>query len=436
MEKKIGLTALISIVIGSQVGSGVFMLPQLLAPYGVFALIGWCISGFGALSLAMVFMGLVKRLPKTGGPHAYVQEAFGQSAAFFIGWTYWLVSSLSSATVIAATISYLTPIINIKSPYIFAAHEIFLLGIVTIINLRGVKSASFIEVALNVIKIITLLIIPVAGLYFFDSGNITFSTDIIDQQSPISLISQTAVLTLWAFIGVEAATTPAEAVKNPKYTIPTAILIGTCFVLALYLINSISFIGLTTPAELAATKTPYVLATQKIFGGNWHLIIAGFAALVCVSNLNAWILTSGQIALGVANDNLLPSAFKRKNRYDAPFFALLTTAIVIVIPILLTIDDDISKQVFAIIDLSVQASVLIYLFCCASFFKILQNEKKAWHHYENIITVIAILFCIAMVSSAQIKTVLFASLFFASGLPIYVFWLRKQPIFCRQHNQN
>ena len=175
MQQKIGLFALTSIVIGSQVGSGVFMLPQLLAPFGAFAIAGWVLSGLGALCLAMVFVGLVKRYPKTGGPHAYVQQAFGDTAAFFTGWTYWVVSSLSSATVIAATITYLTPIIGIQSPLTFVSYELFLLFMITCLNLRGVGSASFVEILLGAIKLITLFAIPVAGLMLFNVEHISIA---------------------------------------------------------------------------------------------------------------------------------------------------------------------------------------------------------------------------------------------------------------------
>lgn len=424
-NQKIGLLPLITIVIGSQVGSGVFMLPQMLAPFGVYALIGWLISGTGALSLAMVFVGLVKRLPKTGGPHVYVNAAFGKTAAYFTGWTYWLVASLGSATVIGSTINYLTPIIGIQSPLHFAAYELILVLLVCLVNLRGVVSAGIIESVLGVIKIITLIFVPLAGLLMFNSNHIQVASTLSDA-SHYFLIGKTASLTLWAFLGVETATTPAESVDNPKITIPTALLSGTSCVIFLYLLNSISLMGLVPQARLAATHTPYVLATQIIFGGNWHLIIAGFAALVCLSNLNAWVLASGQIANGIANDNLFPSIFKKKNRYGSPSNALIMSCALIVPLILFTIDDDISKQIFTIIDLSVQASLFIYLICIISYFCILCREKKPWWHYEKIVSAIASVFCLCMTASSDVSTLMYAMLFPISGIPVYCFWIKKK----------
>lgn len=425
MNKKIGLFALTSIVIGSQVGSGVFMLPQLLAPYGMYALIGWIVSGFGALCLAMVFVGLVKRCPKTGGPHAYVQHTFGDTAAFFTGWTYWVVSSLSSATVVAATITYLTPIIGIQTPSTFVAYELMLLLSITYLNLRGVESASFVEIILGCIKLITLFMIPIAGLFLFNSVNISVEPALVSI-SGWQLIGKASALTLWAFLGVEAATAPAGSVENPTLTIPTAILGGTSCVIALYLLNSISIMGLIGRVDLAQSQTPYVLATQQIFGGNWHLIIASFAALVCLSNLNAWILTSGQVALGIASDNLLPAFFKKTNAHGAPYYGIMISSLIMVPCIMLTIDDNISQQIFAIISMSVQASLFVYLACAASFISMLVQEHKPWYHYEYLTTACAVAFCLSMIVSEDLQTLAYASLFVLSGLPIYIGW------FCRQ----
>ncbi len=95
MSNKIGFWAIFALVVSSQIGSGIFMLPISLAPYGAYSLISWVISGLGAMSLALVFALLCAKFPETGGPHVYVKHAFGPVAAFFVGWTYWVISWVS-----------------------------------------------------------------------------------------------------------------------------------------------------------------------------------------------------------------------------------------------------------------------------------------------------------------------------------------------------
>ena len=107
MVKKIGFWTVLSIVFGSQIGSGIFILPSTLASYGNFGLYGWCSAGLGAILLAIVFAELCSRFPKTGGPYAYVKIAFGTKSGFFVGWAYWLVSWVSNTVLVISSISYL-----------------------------------------------------------------------------------------------------------------------------------------------------------------------------------------------------------------------------------------------------------------------------------------------------------------------------------------
>lgn len=424
-QNKIGLIPLTAIVIGSQVGSGVFMLPQMMTNFGIFAILGWIVSGLGALSLASVFVSLVKRFPKTGGPHVYVLEAFGPVAGYYTGWSYWLISSLSSIAVISAAISYLTPVIGDHGLLMTTLMELGLLGMVLLLNLRGVASASFFEAILSAIKLLTLFFIPLCGLLLFNSDHIVVAGDYAGT-SNIFLIGKAASLALWAFLGVEAATTPAGSVKNPTFTIPAAIFGGTSCVIILYLLNSISLMGMIPQTQLANSGTPYVLATQIIFGGNWYLLIAIFAALVCLSNLNAWTLTSGQIASGLAEDHLMPKLLEKKNGYGAPANALFLSCGLAVPFVILTMDANLSRQIFAIIDFAVQVSLLIYIACACSLIKTLYNEHHHWWHYENIIAYIAIIFCLSMCASSDLVTLVSSLGFVASGLPLHYFWLRHQ----------
>ena len=92
MSNKIGFWSVFALVTGSQIGTGALFFPSSLAPYGTYSIVGWIISSFGAIALSLVFASLCARFPQTGGPHVYVQKAFGRYLAFFAGWTYWVIS--------------------------------------------------------------------------------------------------------------------------------------------------------------------------------------------------------------------------------------------------------------------------------------------------------------------------------------------------------
>lgn len=423
MSKKLGFWSVFAIVTGSQIGSGVFMLPASLAPYGQYSFLGWLMSGLGAICLAMVFSGLCNRFPKTGGPHVYSQAMFGKTAAFFTGWTYWVISWVSTAAVVIASISYLSPFIGNQSPYLYLFLEIALLIGITCLNLRGIHAAGHAEFILTLLKVIPLFILPFIAIWYFKAKHIMMSPSIAAQ--PISTnLAQVTLLTLWGFIGLETATTPAGSVENPSKTIPRAIIIGTICTALLYIMNSISIMGILPAHVLAHSKAPYVDASQYLFGGHWHLFIAIIASVVCVGTLNAWMLASGQIVLGLAEDKLMPESFAGTNRHGAPHLGIITSCIGIIPLLCLTMNQNISHQITAIIDFSVIAFLYVYLICVLAYIKRLWAERAKLQHWLYSLTALA--FCLWTIYQTDIKTLLTSAVFTLSGLPLYLLWYKKK----------
>lgn len=178
MSKKIGFWSVFAIVTGSQIGTTVFISPASLAPYGVFGLIGWLLSGCGAIALCLVFASLCSRFPQTGGPHAYIKHLFGPTAAFFTGWTYWVISYVSTTVVVITAISSLSPFLGNISQMTEVTMQIILLMAITLLNLRGVQAAGKAEFILILLKFIPLIIIPIAALFYFNINNFVVFEDI------------------------------------------------------------------------------------------------------------------------------------------------------------------------------------------------------------------------------------------------------------------
>ena len=175
------------------------------------------------------------------------------------------------------------------------------------------------------------------------------------------MLNAAALLTLWGFIGVESATTPAESVENPKKTIPRAIIVGTLLVAVIYIFSSIVIMGVVPPQALAQSKAPFADAAQIIFGGNWYIVISIAASIVCLGTLNAWVLTSGQIALGAAYDGHLSKLFTIKNSHGAPKWGLIVSSLGMIPILIVTLNQDLIAQVNLIIDVSVTAFLFVYV---------------------------------------------------------------------------
>jgi APA family basic amino acid/polyamine antiporter len=421
VSSKIGFWAVFAIVTGSMIGSGVFMLPASLAPYGAWGLAGWMVAGCGAIALALVFGSLCAWYPQTGGPHVYVLHAFGSSAAFFTGWTYWVISCISTTAVIVTAIGYLTPFIGQHDPFIYFVLEALLLIAITALNLKGVKAAGSAEFVLTLLKFIPLVIMPLAALWFFKSSNFMVSESVA-HLSISQLLARTTLLTLWGFVGLESATTPAGSVQNASVTIPKAIIWGTISVAILYLVNSIGIMGLIPGNLLVDSKAPYVDAAQHIFGGSWHFLISLIASIVCIGTINAWTLTSSQISLGLAEDRLLPSFFAHKNRNDAPMWGLLFSCFGILPLLFLTMNENLAQQITVVIDFSVTAFLFVYLICALGFLKLLVTRKEKIASFQLFYGILAILFCSWVIYETPLQILGIASLFVLSGLPVYIGW--------------
>lgn len=420
-----GFWSVTSLVAGSQIGTGIFLLPVALAAFGAAGLSSWLITGLGAILLALVFARLSSHIPKTGGPHTFIEEAFGKSMGFFSAWTYWVISWLSTPLVVVAIVSYLSPVFGTLHPLSNLLLELFFLAFIVCLNLSGVKSAGRVEFVLTLLKLLPLLLVPVAGIFFFNKNHLMpFNPT---SQPILHTINAAALLTFWGFIGVESATTPAESVENPRKTIPKAVITGTLIVALVYIFSSTIVMGVVPPEILSVSKAPFADAAQFIFGGNWYIIISIAASIVCLGTLNAWVLTSGQIALGAAYDGHLPRFFTIKNAHGSPKWGLIVSALGIVPVLIITMNQNLVSMVNFSIDVSVTAFLFIYGLSVLSYLKLFWKNQQTGSF--NIMTILigfgALSFCGWALFSSGIKMIGFAGLITLTGLPIYLWRKRK-----------
>ena len=251
LKRSLGIWMATALVIGNMVGSGVFLLPAAMAgTAGPVSILAFVFTGIGAMLLALVFATLGRAYPKTGGPYVYARKAFGDFIGFQTAWSYWINAWVGNAAIAIAFAGYLTVFWGDASKnWIAVVVAISLIWILTFANILGVREAGRIQVVTTVLKFVPLLVIGVVGLFFMDTGNF----------EPFTLsggfdwgISAAALLTLWAFIGLESATVPAEEVKDPERTIPRATIIGTAATTILYLIATLALFGMIASSALAA----------------------------------------------------------------------------------------------------------------------------------------------------------------------------------------
>jgi APA family basic amino acid/polyamine antiporter len=423
MSKKMNFSSVVALVLGSQVGSAIFMLPATLALLGPSSLFGWLISGTGAILLALIFAQLCIRMPNGTGPHSYVEPLFGKRVSFYISWTYWLASWISSLAVVIATVSYLSPLFGITDAIVKLFLEIFLLVGVTLINMRSVNLSSSIGFILTLLKCIPLLAIPIAAFFYFHPENFQGITE--GGEHTFDAIKRATLLTFWGFIGLETATVSSENINNPKKTIPRAVLFGTIGAALIYLLNSVGIMGVIPMNSLANEGAPYATAAHIMFG-NWGQIAISIVAIIaCLGTLNAWVLTSGQAAYAAAKEGLFPKSFSKTNTFTSPYISLALACLGSIPFLILTLHENLVTQVNMIIDISVTTFLFIYIACILSFMYSLYKERKGEYMYW-IIAFLALGFCLGILLSVSFSHLCLTILFILSGLPIYL--SRRQEI--------
>jgi APA family basic amino acid/polyamine antiporter len=164
------------------------------------------------------------------------------------------------------------------------------------------------------------------------------------------------------------------------------------------------------------SKAPYVDAARIVFGGSWHYGISIIASIVCIGTLNAWVLTSGQIALGLAEGGYLPKRFSKTNLRGAPSFGIICSSLGIVPLLFLTNSSSFAEQITSIIDISVISFLFVYVLCCLS----LLSLSSTW--VNQVAALFALGFCVFIISQTPETTLLTSSIFTLSGLPLYLYW--------------
>ena len=211
--KSLGVAACTAIVVGNMVGSGFYLSPAVVAPYGNLAIVIWIIMGAGAICLGLTFAKLARLAPETGGPYAYTRLAYGDFPGFLIAWGYW-ISIWASLPVIAiafaGVIIDLFPILHGRAPAVVLT--LGAIWVVVLINLRGVGVAGLFSEITTYAKLLPFGAIAVLGLLFINPSHFS---DFNPSGLPLIQASAAlAPLTMFAFLGLESATVPAGDVRD------------------------------------------------------------------------------------------------------------------------------------------------------------------------------------------------------------------------------
>ena len=425
-SRTLGFWMAVALVVGNVVGSGVYMLPAALASYGRNSLLAWGLVTAGVLLLAIVFAALGRALPREGGPYAYTREAFGDLAAFVVAWGYWVSVWVGNAALATAGVSYAGAVLPgvSASPGASATAAIAVVWGLTVVNGFGIRAAGWVQAVTTVLKLLPLVAIAAAGALALPRAGLGALGE-----APLSLDGTTAAATLalWALVGFESATVPAEKVRDPARTVPRATLAGTAAAAAFCTLACTAALVLVPGARLAASNAPLADVARILWGDAAASAVAVLAAVSAFGALNGWILLQGELPFALARDGLLPAALARSSRLGAPVLALAGTSGLVTLLLLAQAHRRAAAVFTSMILLSTTANLVAYLACSLALLVLVRRGRHFGRAtlWLAVAAALGAAFSLWAVAGAGPEAVGWGAVLLGAALPVYALARRR-----------
>ncbi len=405
----IGVWMTTALVVGTIIGSGIFLLPVSLAPLGRNVLIGWLISGVGVLCIAFA----MARLSRLGGDgiQANIEREFGPTVAFLVAWSFWVsnwVAQASVAVAAASALSFAGPQFGGQTAIVLGA--IVWLVLLTAINAIGVRAAGGFSLVTVAIKLLPLL----AVIWLFAERGA--SGGAYEPLSPLPInftnIAAATALTFFAFTGFESATTPVGKVRDPGRTIPRALIGGTAFVVVLYLVAGTA-IQMLLPADVVAVSAaPFADALVSRWGQGAATFAALTIAVAAIGCLNGLILSTGELGYAMALRGDLPAVMAKTRGVNTPVVSQMVGTGLSILLLLANSSRDTAGLFTFIILLSTAAVIIVYLTAALAAWKLSPGTGT------RIIVAIGILFIAFATYGIGLEAGLWSAVLLAVGIAI------------------
>jgi APA family basic amino acid/polyamine antiporter len=474
-KRELGLRSSTMIVMGSMIGSGIFIvsadIARTVGSPGMLLLV-WAITGILTLIAALSYGELAAMMPEAGGQYVYLREAYNPLIGFLYGWTLFLVIQTGTIAAVAVAFAKFTAIFipalseknmlfslgnfNISAAQVFA---IFSLIVLTAINMRGVKEGKLIQDIFTLSKIIALFGLIAVGLTiganetalkanFGEAFWKSAWTKVADGK--IISVETLSGLGLWAAVGVAMVgsifssdawnniTFTAGEVINPKRNIPLSLALGTGAVTLIYLLANVSYLvvlplqgtpdgtdALARGIQFAELDRVGTAAMSVVFG---DLALYLMAALIMISTFgcnNGLILAGARVYYAMSNDGLFFKKASTLNEKSVPAFALVIQCVWASLLCL-------SGSYGDLLDYVVFAVLLFYILTIAGIFMLRKTKPDAERPYKAIGYPVLPALYIVLAAAICIDLLIFKPNYSYPGLaivllgvPVYFLWKKQ-----------
>ncbi len=383
LKKFLGVGFGVAVTIGGTIGVGILRTPGIVAAqlgnsYMIMA--AWIAGGIFALLGTISIIELGTMIPKAGGWYVYVRRAFGDYGGFAIGWSDWIATSASIASIAIALGEFST---SFFSNQLINAKEVAVLSVIilTLLQWIGLKSGSRTQAITSLIKALAFLALVFACFYFGKNSVTGYSNNenFIRANSSQSLFAAFIIALqsiIFTYDGWYSAIYFTEEDKNPGKNLPRSAIGGVLITIAIYVLVNLGLLYVLPLSKLAASTAPATSAAVIIFGNNGGRIITLLSIAALISILNAVLLIATRILFGLGRDKLFSTKIISVSKGGTPRSALLICSAFVVFLI-------ISGTLEILIAISALFYVINYLAGFSSLFYLRKKEPKLKRPYKT-----------------------------------------------------
>lgn len=432
LKKDLSLTALTMIVIGSCIGSGIFVTPARIfrdLPHHGYVMLVWLIGGLVTFLGAMTFSELSARFPKAGGVYVFLKEAYGQVAGFLYGWIILLIVTTGALAALSVVFTDFLGYFFVMTEFVKRGIAIGVLIFLTGINVVGVNISGLFAKLFTGLKLLALFAIIFLGFYFFNSTetnhqlNFDF-TKIPDDLGSMMLLAFTGVF--FSFGGWHHATYLADETKNPQSTVPKAMLFGTLAVTLFYLLAVFAYSSLLPLDQIINSERIAGDAVGNVISGGGKLVAIGISISI-FGTIGIYTMTAPRIYYAMAKDGVFfKSLAKVHPKYKTPHIAMIFQCCWAILLIL------IFKDFHNLMTFATFMDILFMAIAASTIFIFRKRSPNKSAHFQlklyPLIPILYLIVVVAFVINMILKIDTFAIgglLILLLGIPAYMFFKKK-----------
>lgn len=442
LARDLGLSHAGAIVVGTIIGSGIFLVPsEMMQAVGTARLVylAWLVGGvlsfFGALTYAE--LGAMK--PQAGGEYVYVRDAYGPLAGFLYSWTTFLIAKPASIATITTGLVRILETFSVFSffsgacishPFAITYGQLVAVGatmLISWLNYIGVRRAGEFQFLFTLLKVAIILGIVVVGFSYSGGTWANFATEFTGAKGGIAGFFAALVAALWAYDGWNDLNMVAGEIRNPQRTIPLSLIWGVATVGALYILVNAAVQYVLPATAVAGSERPASDAVAMVLGRTGAGLVSAGMAISMLVTLNGSTMSGARVPFAMARDGYFFKAMAEVHpRYHTPSVAIIVQCGLAVVLLLL---GGSFRQFFS---LAIFAEWMFYMIASSTVFVFRHREPDAERPYRvwgyPVVPAVFVMVSAALLYytfTDNVKASAAGCLVILAGIPVFYFFTRR-----------